>query len=308
MELAYAYRTPSRLSTAQENPRVELAASGGSSVGRTTTGSVFYSGFLGHPLVVAQPPLLLARVTRTDDHAPPNMVAALLRAAAPVVTAAAEGLRFESFSACCGVYARLDVEADSLETEHHAVGVTNVDVNPPFRQVLVGLGPAEPLHLRTGAGGMTAALLDGKVVEEKVPLPRRWLKGFAEAQTIMAEMDLHHELKGPAPPSRSSPGSVPWTPPATARSRTPVTRCSGSGRCRSIRGGGRPRPLNCSPWGWRGRMQHCGPSPQSCTRRRSRKGSAPTRLPRVWPDAPRPWSSPGGRAASPTPRPSLLGW
>ena len=40
---------------------------------------------------------------------------------------------------CCGVYARLDVDAAALDATHVAPGVTNVDVNPPLRQALAGL-------------------------------------------------------------------------------------------------------------------------------------------------------------------------
>ena len=43
------------------------------------------------------------------------MLAAILRAADPVVTSNGDRLRFESFSACCGVYARLDVMAAGLD-------------------------------------------------------------------------------------------------------------------------------------------------------------------------------------------------
>ena len=46
----------------------------------------------------------------------------------PVVTCDAERLRFESFSACCGVYARLDVLPEAIDGEHLARGTTNVDI------------------------------------------------------------------------------------------------------------------------------------------------------------------------------------
>ena len=64
------------------------------------------------------------------------MVAAILRAADPVVTSEAANLRFESFSACCVVYARLDVLSDGLDGAPAASGTTNVDFNPPMREAL----------------------------------------------------------------------------------------------------------------------------------------------------------------------------
>jgi hypothetical protein len=56
-----------------------------------------------------------AEVARTRYYEPPQMVAARIRAADPVVTSNVDRLRFESFSACAGVYARLDLDPDSLD-------------------------------------------------------------------------------------------------------------------------------------------------------------------------------------------------
>lgn len=173
-----------------------LATSGGS----TPTGKVdnpsFFDGFVEQPAVVAQSLLLLARVARTRFYVPPNTLAKTLRAADPVITATSDGLRFESFSVCCGVYARLDVDADALDIAHLAVGVTNVDVNPPLRQALAGLRPHEPLRLTVGDDQLRVTTLDNEVVEESVQLSTRWLKGFAETQMLFAGMSVKHELSG----------------------------------------------------------------------------------------------------------------
>ena len=142
-ELAYAYLAPSEF--AQRRPgrpepghqrRRRAVGRGGA--------SLLLSGFVAQPAVVAQALLMLARVARTRFYVPPNTLAAVLRAADPVVTSTPEGLRFESFSVCCGVYARLDVDAAALDATHVAPGVTNVDVNPPLRQALAGLRASEP--------------------------------------------------------------------------------------------------------------------------------------------------------------------
>ena len=139
---------------------------------------------------------MLARVARTRFYVPPNTLAAVLRAADPVVTSTPEGLRFESFSVCCGVYARLDVDAAALDATHVAPGVTNVDVNPPLRQALAGLRASEPLHLNVGSDALRVSTGAGEIVEEKVPLPTRWLKGFAETQMLSAGMACRHALTG----------------------------------------------------------------------------------------------------------------
>lgn len=197
-ELAYAYLTPSGFVQQQGRADLSLATSGGVAPAGAVVHPFFFSGFVEHPAVVAQALLMVARVARTRFYVPPNTLAAVLRAADPVVTSTPQGLRFESFSVCCGAYARLDVDAAALDAVHSAAGVTNVDVNPPLRQALAGLRASEPLHLSVGSEELRVATLAGTVVEEKVPLPGRWLKGFAETQMLSAGMALRHELEGPA--------------------------------------------------------------------------------------------------------------
>ena len=112
---------------------------GGLNLAATGTDDSFFSGFIEHPKVLADALLVLARISRTRYYVPPGMLAAVLRAADPVVTVALESLRFEAFSACCGVYARLDIDADALDVGAQTRGVTNVDVNPPLRAALASL-------------------------------------------------------------------------------------------------------------------------------------------------------------------------
>lgn len=229
-ELGYSYLAPSQLSIDRggegaEGSRLALATSGGQSVrGSNTVAAThpfFFSGFVERPTIVAQALLVVARVARTRFYVPPNTLAAVLRAADPVVTSTAAGLRFESFSACCGVYARLDIDHDALDASHSAVGVTNVDVNPPLRQALAGLRASEPLHLSVGHDELRVTTLDREVTEEKVPLPTRWLKGFAETQLLAAGMRLRHTLDASATrtflqtlPKSSATKTVMWATPA----------------------------------------------------------------------------------------------
>ena len=112
----------------------------------------------------------------------------------PVVTCDAERLRFESFSACCGVYARLDVLPEAIDGEHLARGTTNVDINNTLRASLGRVRGAEPMRLDVGPEALTVTTLDGAVVERKVPLPGRWLRGFAEVQALTARFEPQTRL------------------------------------------------------------------------------------------------------------------
>ena len=78
------------------------------------------------------------------------MVAARIAAADPVVTSNVDRLRFESFSACAGVYARLDLEPALLDGARDDGGTTNVDFNPPMRAALAGVRDADAMLMNVG--------------------------------------------------------------------------------------------------------------------------------------------------------------
>ncbi len=182
-EQSYRYLRPSTLELADGRADLTLSTSGGRVATGSTTHPVFFEGFLGHPEQAAAAMLAVAKVARTRFYTPPGMLAAILRAADPVVTSNRDRLRFEGFSACCGVYLRYDALPGSLDGTVRDSGTTNVDFNTPMREALSRIGGQEPLHLQVGED-VVVSTLDGQVVERKVPLPGRWLKGFAEVQQV----------------------------------------------------------------------------------------------------------------------------
>ena len=113
-----------------------LATSGGSA----EPNPHFFDGTLGHAEQMAAALLAVAPVARTRFYVPPGMLAAVLRAADPVVTSNGDRLRFESFSACCGVHVRPETRyPERLGGPALGNGATNVNVNPPMRQALAGV-------------------------------------------------------------------------------------------------------------------------------------------------------------------------
>ncbi|BCY07867.1 SWIM zinc finger family protein [Actinoplanes sp. L3-i22] len=149
----------------------------------------FFTGFLTSPGAAATGLLAVAEVARTRYFRP--LPPASLD---PVVTAGSDRLRFESFSGCCGVYARLDVLPGGLDGEIVAHGTTNVDVNLPLQRALTRVGRSDPMHVAVGPDDLTVTTFDGPLVERKVPLPSRWLRGFAEAQVLTARFDPRAEI------------------------------------------------------------------------------------------------------------------
>src|SRR6266545_1063450 len=103
-------------------------------------------------------------------------------------------------------------------------GTTNVDVNGALREALARVGGGDPLRLTVGPDELAVTTLDGPVVEKKVPLPERWLRGFTEVQVITAAFDPRAELPAieavrflrslPRPRGRSRASVALWAVPA----------------------------------------------------------------------------------------------
>jgi SWIM zinc finger len=182
--VSYAYARPSQLSAG----RLDLQTSGGSAANPR-----FFEGFVTTPQPVAQGLLAVAEVARTRYHQRFDSTSL-----DPVVTGSGDMLRFESFSGCCGVYARMDVLPSGLDGRALEHGTTNVDVNNPLRLSLARVAGIDPLHLAVGPDDLTVSTMDGSVVERKVPLPGRWLRGFAEVAVISAGMDPRASITGAA--------------------------------------------------------------------------------------------------------------
>lgn len=224
---SYAYAAASALRESAAGRSLALETSGGATPGGEQDRPRFFDGFLTAPAAAAAALLAVADVAATRYHHPGS--AASLD---PVVTANGDRLRMESFSGCCGVYARLDILAPGLDGDDVGHGTTNVDVNVPLRQALAKLGGLDPLHLRVGPEGVEATTFEGRFVEKKVPLPQRWLRGFAEAQVLAAGFAPRAEV----PPAQAA---------AVLRSLPRLTRGSGARTTRWVVPAGRTlRPVS----------------------------------------------------------------
>lgn len=182
---SYRYAEASVIEREPRGPRLVLATS---SPSETAPNPFFFAGQLLAPRRAAEGMLLVARVARTRFYVPPAMLAKILAAADPVVTCAHERVRFESFSACAGVYARLDLGGEAFRVEHASPGTTNVDFNPEMRAVLAKTRATDAFRLSVGRERVQVDTSRGGAVERKVPLPARWVKGFGEVQAILASM------------------------------------------------------------------------------------------------------------------------
>ncbi|MEW1720925.1 SWIM zinc finger family protein [Streptomyces sp. NPDC093109] len=225
---SYSYLRSSAVRDSAAGRSLALETSGGATPAGEAANPRFFSGFLTEPAAAATALLAVADVAAARYYRP-SITASL----DPVVTADGDRLRMESFSGCCGVYARLDVLAPGLDGGEVGHGTTNVDVNPPLRRALAGLGGLDPLHLAIGPEELAVRTFDGEFVEKKVPLPERWLRGFAEAQVLAADFALRAEVPAaeaaallralPRATRQSQARSTRWVVP-TGRTLRPTTR------------------------------------------------------------------------------------
>jgi hypothetical protein len=221
-QLVYRYAVPSQLRRTDARSELMLSTSGGMTETGLAEHPYFFTGFLTEPAPAALGMLACAAVARSRYFTPQAMLAKIIAAADPVVTSNGDRLRFESFSACCGVHARLDLLPDALQEAPKSSGTTNVDFNAAMRAALSGATAGGPLLLSVGAAEVTVTTLDDRVTERKVPLPGRWLKGFGEVQALTVQMRETGALKGaevqrfirsiPRNPSRPL-----WVVPAAGR-------------------------------------------------------------------------------------------
>jgi hypothetical protein len=185
-DLTYSYREPSVVRRRDRGTELLLATSGGVTEAGPALHPYFFIGFLTEPGVAAAGMLACAAVARSSYYTPATTLAILRRD--PVVTSTADWLRFEAFSSCCGVHARLDLLPTAFAEPPVASGTTNVDFNDAMRAALAGAAIGGPLLLSVGSGELVVDVAAGSVTERKVPLPERWLKGFGEVHALASRM------------------------------------------------------------------------------------------------------------------------
>ena len=189
IEHTYKYAFASGVGEGNKGRRLQLATSGGHS-----EFPYFFQGQLTHPRLTAQLLRTLSKVVASRFHIPAAMLQKIIAASDPVVTSGGGLIRFEGFSACCSTYARVDVGPDGYDGVVVGQGTTNVDFNARMRAALAQIRDHESVGLAVGADEV--ALLRGaeQVVERKVKLPMRWLKGFVEVQAYQSRMERRAHL------------------------------------------------------------------------------------------------------------------
>ncbi len=160
----------------------------------------FFQGFAAYPQVMARGLLVLAEITMTRyfKYTP-------VAQRDPVLSAQGDRLRAECFSACNGVYARLDLLASGFDGTISR-GTTNVDIGTDLRVALSQIKQGDRLHVAIGDDGLTALPvkrtnekilhLDEKIVERPVQMPDRWVRALGNTAEIHRGMTCVFTVKG----------------------------------------------------------------------------------------------------------------
>ena len=174
--ISYQYTTPSSLQRAVD--RNELFLAKYSEIEKREV-PCFFWGKLTQPYITARCLITLSNVVQASFNLTPAQLSMLKD---PIVTAGNNRLRFEGFSHCAGVYARVDVLPDGHDGEFPESGTTNVDFNAGMISALNRIGRQESVVMSVGPKEVGLYHQGEKVVERKVPLPVKWIKGLTTVQ------------------------------------------------------------------------------------------------------------------------------
>ena len=190
-EHLYAYQEASNLSSSTGHLSLSTSSPG------EERHPYFYVGELNEPKRTAQLLLALMDVVRARPHVPSAMLAKTLALSDPIVTSGDDCLRFEGFSGCCGVYARVDLNSGAMEGSRVGRGTTNVDFNAPMLASLSRVRSDSHVTLSVGQEDLTLKREQQAVVEKKVDLPVRWVRGLMEVQACQSRMKRVFRIPGP---------------------------------------------------------------------------------------------------------------
>ncbi|WPO90312.1 SWIM zinc finger family protein [Chryseobacterium sp. HR92] len=189
MEDTLIYNYSEASSLVRKDALEELFLAKYSEVHKNTDVPCFFWGNVRQPFILARCLITLSNIVKSSFNLSPFQMAFLKD---PIVTAGNQRLRFEGFSHCAGVYARVDILPDGLEGEFLENGTTNVDFNQPMINALGSIRPNEKIILSVGEKEVGLYKKEEKVIEKKVPLPVKWIKGLGTVQVYLSESEKRH--------------------------------------------------------------------------------------------------------------------
>ncbi|HNF12705.1 MAG TPA: hypothetical protein PK453_03485 [Leptospiraceae bacterium] len=150
----------------------------------------FYGKFIDS-FIISRCLSVLARTVKSHFSIRPEQRAAMRD---PIVSVGSGEIRFEGFSSCAGVYARVDVRKDAVDGEFLASGCTNVDFNDPIIRAFNMVNRSETMILGVGHDHLKITTPAGSVTEKKVSLPDKWIRGLGNVQYYLSQMESAFQM------------------------------------------------------------------------------------------------------------------
>lgn len=183
IDYQYTYDSPSRVTTG-ESTKISLSCD------RTWGNNFSFDAKIEDPSLFADVLLCLSQSVRSNfAHPGPTLLD-------PVITWGPSGLRFEGFSGCCGVYVQAVFDADQFDKPALGCGTTNVDINDEFRNGLTRLRQTEDVRISVNHDELAVSSERQNLVEKKVRLPLRWIRGLCEVQSTLSQVEHRQTVTG----------------------------------------------------------------------------------------------------------------
>lgn len=178
---------------------------------------LFFNGEIIYPTIVSGGLLVLADIvsTRYFKYIP-------VAQRDPILSAQGDILRAECFSACNGVYARMDLFQSALDGEI-LYGTTNVDIGSNLRKSLFNVKQGDRLKFRIGDDGWKALHsknLDGSVltdihIQRPVKMPDRWIRALGNCAMLHQNMKYKFHVEG-----MQAKSFIAMLPPVTGKEKS----------------------------------------------------------------------------------------
>ena len=179
---------------------------------------LFFNGKIIDPAIISGGLLVLADIvsTRYFKYVPVDQKD-------PILSAQGDRLRAECFSACNGVYARLDIFQSALDGEI-LYGTTNVDIGADLRRSLFNIKKEDRLKFRIGDDGwkvFNSKKFDDKttltdiLIQRPVKMPDRWIRALGNCAMLHKNMKYKFHVEG-----MQAKAFIAMLPPATGKERS----------------------------------------------------------------------------------------
>ena len=179
---------------------------------------LFFNGEIINPTIISGGLLVLADIvsTRYFKYVPVDQ-------RDPILSAQGDRLRAECFSACNGVYARMDVFQSALDGDI-LYGTTNVDIGNNLRKSLLNIRQGDRLKFRIGDEGLktlhsknldNGSLLTDIVTQRPVKMPDRWIRALGNCAMLHQNMKYKFHVEG-----MQAKSFIAMLPPVTGKEKS----------------------------------------------------------------------------------------